>query len=229
VTAGAACIGVKGRGVLHDTAGQCWDNGAMSPRSRGRPPGRGRRQQPRRPGPRPGGPHLAAVPAGGEPLRNEEEATDCWFDDPEPGDRRSWAVPRAHGICQGLDLELLDPGDEDDRALLIEALHLEFAGALHGEEDVIVGGQTVNPRVHVAMHQVVANQLLADDPPETWQTVQRLAGLGYDWHNIMHMIASLVTEDVYGALTEHRQPDPAAYAQRLSELPGDWPPPETLR
>ena len=215
--------------MLHDTAGQRWDNGAMSPRSRGRPAGRGRRQQPRRPGPRPGGPHLAAVPAGGEPLRNEEEATDCWFDDPEPGDRRSWAIPRAHGIYQGLDLELLDPGDEDDRALLIEALHLEFAGALHGEEDVIVGGQTVNPRVHVAMHQVVANQLLADDPPETWQTVQRLAGLGYDWHNIMHMIASLVTEDVYGALTEHRQPDPAAYAQRLSELPGDWPPPETLR
>jgi hypothetical protein len=32
----------------------------------------------------------------------------------------------------------------------------------------------------MAMHQVVANQLLADDPPETWQTVQRLAGLGYD-------------------------------------------------
>jgi hypothetical protein len=59
--------------------------------------------------------------------------------------------------------------------------------------------------------------------------VQRLAGLGYDWHNIMHMIASLVTEDVYGALTEHRQPDPSAYAQRLSELPGDWPPPEALR
>ena len=37
------------------------------------------------------------------------------------------------------------------------------------------------------MHQIVANQLLADDPPETWQTVQRLDGLGYDWHTIMHM------------------------------------------
>jgi hypothetical protein len=75
----------------------------------------------------------------------------------------------------------------------------------------------------------VANQLLADDPPETWQTVQRLAGLGYDWHNIMHMIAALVTGDVYSALKEHRQPDLADYARRLSELPGDWPPPETTR
>jgi Domain of unknown function (DUF1841) len=197
----------------------------MSPRSRGRPPGRGRRQQPRRPGQRPGGPHLAAVSAGGEPSGYEETA-DCWFDEPEPGDRRSWTVPRAHGCYQGLDLELLDPGDEDERALLIEALHPEFTDALQGEDDVIVDGQTVNPRLHVAMHQVVANQLLADDPPQTWQTVQRLAGLGYDWHNIMHMIASLITEDVYWALQEHRQPDPAGYARRLRGLPGDWPPPE---
>ena len=73
------------------------------------------------------------------------------------------------------------------------------------------------------------NQLLAGDPPETWQTVQRLAGLGYDWHNIMHMIASLVTDDVDRALNEHRQPDPAGYAHRLNGLPGDWPPPEPAR
>jgi hypothetical protein len=76
---------------------------------------------------------------------------------------------------------------------------------------------------------VVTNQLLAGDPPQTWQTVQRLAGLGYDWHTIMHMIASPVTEGVYSAPKEHRQPDPVACARRLSELPGDWPPPETAR
>src|SRR5439155_17703995 len=74
---------------------------------------------------RPGGPDLAAVQAGGETPGYEEATAECWFDDPEPGDRRSWAVPRAHGTYQGLDLELLDPGDEDDRALLIEALHLQ--------------------------------------------------------------------------------------------------------
>src|SRR5215470_1347267 len=151
---------LEGRGLPHDMAGQRWDNGAMSPRSRGRPPGRGRRQQPRRPGPRPGGPHPAAAPAGGELLGYEEEAIDCWFDEPESGDRRSWALPHAHGIYQGLDLELLESGDEDDRALLIEACHPEFADALRGEDDVIVDGETVNPRLHVAMHQVVANQLL---------------------------------------------------------------------
>ena len=167
-----------------------------------------------------------AAPTGVNTSGDVEEMTDCWFEDPVPGDRRSWAIPAPHGTYRGLDLELLDPGDEDDRALLIEAWHPEFADAVHGDGDVIVDGEPVNPRLHMAMHQVVANQLVADDPPETWQTVQRLAGLGYDWHNIMHMIASLVTEDVYSALMEHRRHDPAAYARRLSELPGDWPPPE---
>lgn len=165
--------------------------------------------------------------AGGQTSGYEEETTDCLFGAPEPGDQRSWAVPRAHGIYQGLELGLLDPGEDDERALLIEALHPEFD--VHGEDDAIVGRETVNPRLHLAMHEVVANQLLADDPPQTWQTVQRLAELGYDWHNIMHMIVWLVTEDVYLALAGHRQPDPAAYALRLQELPGDWPPPETAR
>jgi len=76
------------------------------------------------------------------------------------------------------------------------------------------------------MHQVVATQLLADDPPQTWQTVQRLAGLGYDWHSIMHMIAAVVSDDLYHAMTGHRQFDPGDYARRLNELPGDWPPPQ---
>jgi len=57
----------------------------------------------------------------------------------------------------------------------------------------------------------------------------RLPRIGYDWHTIMHMIASLVSQDVYRALKEHRQHDPAAYTRRLSELPGDWPPPEPAR
>jgi hypothetical protein len=30
----------------------------------------------------------------------------------------------------------------------------------------------------------------------------------------------------YRALHEHRCHDPASYARRLNELPGDWPPPE---
>jgi hypothetical protein len=138
-------------------------------------------------------------------------------------------MPPAHGTYRGLDLELLDPSDEDELTFLIEAQHTEFQDALRSDEEMVVGGEPFSPRLHVTMHQIVANQLLADDPPQTWQTVQRLAGLGYDWHNIMHMIAALVSDDLYHAMNEHRHFDPADYTRRLNELPGDWPPPQALR
>jgi Domain of unknown function (DUF1841) len=156
------------------------------------------------------------------------QVTDYWFDEPLPGDRRSWAMPSGHGIYQDLDLELLNPADEDQCGLLIEAQHPELEDALRDDEEMIVGGEPFNPRLHVSLHQVVANQLLADDPPETWQAVQRLAGRGYDWHNIMHMIAAVVGDDLYQMLNEQRRFDRDDYARRLSELPGDWPSPEAL-
>jgi len=62
--------------------------------------------------------------------------------------------------------------------------------ALDNDEEMVVNGEPFSPRLHITMHQVVANQLIADDPPETWPF------------------------------------DRADYAMRLSQLPGDWPPPE---
>jgi len=109
----------------------------------------------------------------------------------------------------------------------MEAMHAEWAGALGSDAEVFLDGEPINPRLHVTMHMVVANRLLADDPPETWQTVQRLAALGYDWHNVMHMIAAVVTEDIHNTLAQRRLFDPVEHAKRLNELPGDWPPPQT--
>jgi len=39
-------------------------------------------------------------------------------------------VPPGHGTYRGLDLELLDPDDEDERTFLLEAQHLEMEEAL---------------------------------------------------------------------------------------------------
>jgi hypothetical protein len=61
-------------------------------------------------------------PAGNQSVLKAGQATDCWFDKPLPGDRRSWAVPSGHGTYQGLNLELLNPADEDERTFLMEAL-----------------------------------------------------------------------------------------------------------
>ena len=104
-----------------------------------------------------------------------------------------------------------------------------MAEALERHEEMTgADGEPFNPRLHVTLHQVIANQILADDPPETWQTVQRLAGLGYDWHNVMHLIMGPVTEAVWNALAEKRPFDRADYLRQLAELPGDWPSPEEL-
>ena len=154
--------------------------------------------------------------------------TAWWFDEPDPGDRRSWAIAAGHGTYQEIDLELLDPDDENDLTLLMEARHPGFEDALQYGEEMIVDGEPFSPRLHVTMHQIVARQLLANDPPETWQTVQRLAQLGYDWHNIMHMIAALIAEDVHRTMAEHKRFDADDYARRLNALPGDWPPPQEL-
>ena len=132
-------------------------------------------------------------------------------------------MPPGHGTFQEIDLDKLDPSDEDELGILIEAWHPELEDALDSGEELVVNGEPFSPTLHVSIHQIVANQLLADDPPVTWQTVQRLAALGYDWHNVMHMIASVVVEDLHGALSEKRPFDAADYARRLSELPGDWP------
>ena len=72
-------------------------------------------------------------------------------------------MPPAHGTYQELDLELLDPSDEDELRFLIEAQHLEAEAALRNDEEMII--EPFSPRLHVTLHQVVANQLLADDPP----------------------------------------------------------------
>ena len=158
-----------------------------------------------------------------------EETTDCWFDEPLPDDRGSWAVPSGHGTFQGLDLELLDPGDEGQRTFLLEAQHLEMAEALERHEEIIAAnGEPMNPMLHIALHGIVANQILGDDPPETWQTVQRLAGLGYDWHNVMHMVMGPVSSFLHQAMTAKQPFDRDVYRRQLNELPGDWPPPEEL-
>jgi hypothetical protein len=159
----------------------------------------------------------------------EEETAGCWFDEPRPGDRSSWAIPRGHGIYRGIDLELLDPADEDELMILLEAMHEVDPHAPGGAQGEIEDDAQFNPRLHAAMHHAVARQVQADDPVQTWQTVQRLAGLGYDWHNVMHMIAELVAHDVHAALTEQRHFDRADYARRLGQLPGRWPPPGKLR
>lgn len=80
----------------------------------------------------------------------------------------------------------------------------------------------VNPRLHLAVHGVVVNQILAEEPPETWAAVQRLSGLGYERHEVLHMVSSAVADQLWHVMSEKRPFDHEAYAATLDALPDSW-------
>ncbi len=137
--------------------------------------------------------------------------------------RLEFACPRGQGFFGEFDLELLDPADPDDRRFLILAEHPELASAIEDDEDeVLVGGEPLNPRLHITIHEIVANQLWADDPPEVWQTARRLLDAGYDRHEILHMIGSALTGEIWTLLHERKAADTIRYVRALEALPASW-------
>ena len=123
----------------------------------------------------------------------------------------------------GIDLALLDPADEDERRLLIEAEHPELRRALkEGRREIRVGRDIVNPVLHIAMHEIVANQLWADNPPEAWATAQRLLADGYDRHEVLHMLASVVAGEVFEGMLHEQGHDVQRVQQAFAALPGTW-------
>ncbi len=137
-----------------------------------------------------------------------------WSDE----ERRAWLFPPATGIVRGIDLALLDPSDENDRSFLIAFEHPEFEGTPE-DATVMVGRQEVDPRLHLALHEMVANQIWDANPAEPWQTAARLTTLGYDRHEVLHMIMSVLSRAVYRAL-EKASPDPERITAQLDALPG---------
>lgn len=138
-------------------------------------------------------------------------------------ERRRFACPPARGEFEGIDLSFLDPADPDDRSFLIRAEHPELAAAIRRDEDeVVVGGAAMNPHLHVALHEAVASQLWNDDPPEVWQTARRLREAGYERHEILHMLASALTAEIWSALHENQPYAHDRYVRALEALPESW-------
>jgi hypothetical protein len=139
------------------------------------------------------------------------------------GERRSWVLPPASGQFEDLDLALLDLESEDDRAVLISAEHPRLAQAIReGMDELTIDGSPMNPRLHLTLHEIVTNQIWHDDPPETWLTAKRLIAAGYERHDILHMLASVLSGQIWSTLRDGTPHDPAAYARDLAALPGSW-------
>jgi hypothetical protein len=80
----------------------------------------------------------------------------------------------------------------------------------------------MSPRLHLSMHEIVAKQLWADDPPETWPTAQRLMTLGYRRHEILHMLGSVVSGEAWRTM-QYKQPfDADRFRAGLDALPESW-------
>jgi hypothetical protein len=132
-------------------------------------------------------------------------------------DRRMFAMPYFGTRIGEEDYPRLDPGDPDERRLLIEGEHPEYHGAL---ADPAFDGEIdgVNPRLHIAIHEVVANQLWENDPTEAWRAAKRLRDAGIDRHDILHQLGGVVSVHLHGALTKRQAVDLAAYRQALNAL-----------
>jgi hypothetical protein len=122
-----------------------------------------------------------------------------------------------------IELSLLDPGGEDDRHFLILAEHPELQEAIEDDRDEItLHGNVMSPRLHISLHEIVANQLWTDDPPETWPTAQRLTALGYERHEILHMLGSVVSSEVWRTM-QYKEPfDAERFRAGLAALPDTW-------
>jgi Domain of unknown function (DUF1841) len=154
-----------------------------------------------------------------------DELVDALLDDvpddvtPEEVDeilaRRTFAVGGPLIVDDG---ELaIDPADPDQRALAIRDEHPEYAAALADPSgEPLVDG--VNPRLHIALHEVVANQLWAGEPPGVWPAALRLFGSGMDRHGVLHALAEVAARHLHTALQERRPHDAAAYAADLDAL-----------
>jgi hypothetical protein len=133
------------------------------------------------------------------------------------------SAARRRASEQGWHLEYLSPEDPDDRSMLIRLAHPELDDAVNeGQETVIVGGEELNPSLHFTIHEIVATQIIDNNPPEAFATAQRLLATGRDHHEVLHMLAYVMSGQIWGALHEQREYDRAEHLDALNALPGSF-------
>lgn len=135
-------------------------------------------------------------------------------------DRRVFAMPYRSATIRGEDFAKLDPADPDERGLLIQGEHPEYHAALADPTwDGEIDG--VSPRLHLTMHEVIANQLWANDPPEVWQAARRLRERGMDRHDVLHELIGVMAKYMHPTLVRAEPFDSDAYRRALIALGRD--------
>lgn len=76
-----------------------------------------------------------------------------------------------------------------------------------------------NPYLKAAILEVVDNQLAADDPPETRQTLERLMEEGHSRKQARKLIGHVVLAEVMEMLEQNRFFDHRRFSRALKRLP----------
>jgi hypothetical protein len=127
--------------------------------------------------------------------------------------------PRASTV----DVADFDVHDEDDRGVLIRAQHPGLVAAIDdGVDEIVVHDEPMNPRLHLLVHEIVANQLAEGQPAVVRATARRLEREGHDRHEILHMIAGGVSGQLWAAIHDRSSADVDAYVAYLNGLPATW-------
>jgi hypothetical protein len=150
-------------------------------------------------------------------------------EDPSLETRLEVALPalddraRRRAVAEDWHLELLDPADPDERAVLIRLAHPDLDEAIEqGVEELRMGGTSINPRLHLVIHEMVATQIIDGDPPEVLDTARRLLALGRDPHEVLHMLGFVASTQIWTAMHAGHQFTREDLLAALAALPESW-------
>ena len=74
-------------------------------------------------------------------------------------------------------------------------------------------------RLNQAIIQVVDNQIETNDPPQTYQTLERLVSEGYSLPAAKELIGNVVVAEVFNVMAEGEPFDLKRYVKALDKLP----------
>jgi peroxiredoxin family protein len=76
-----------------------------------------------------------------------------------------------------------------------------------------------NPHLKAAILQVVNNQIKANDPPETKQTLDRLLSEGHSEEEAKRLIGCIVSSEIFDILKKQEESDRERFVGVLNALP----------
>jgi hypothetical protein len=112
--------------------------------------------------------------------------------------------------------------DEDERRILIESEHPEMRRALNDRRDLHVGSEVINPGCISQCTRSLRIRPGLMTPREVWRTAERLLAGGHDRHEILHMLASVMSDQVWGSMTKGESFDIDRVRLELAALPESW-------